>query len=148
MTTAVLTPAIADVGSRWYRSSLAAVLAGLVANAVLSSATDLLMVAVGIFPPLREFGHPASFSDSLLLLALLYRTVFGVLGCYITARLAARRPMTHAMVLGGIGFVIGVAGAVATWQSWTSWYSLAIIAVTLPSAWLGARLLQYRRNQA
>jgi hypothetical protein len=31
-------------------------------------------------------------------------------------------------------------GAVATWGAWTSWYSLAIITVTLPSAWLGGRL--------
>jgi hypothetical protein len=137
MTTAALTST--PVASRWYRSSLAAVLAGLLVNAVLSSATDLLLVALGVFPPLSEFGHPASFSDSLLLLALLYRTLYGVLGCYITARLVSRRPMAHAMTLGGIGFIVGVVGAVATWGTWTSWYSLAIIAVTLPSAWLGGR---------
>jgi hypothetical protein len=133
MTTVALSSTAAP---RWGRG-VAAVLAGLVVNAVLSSATDLLLVAVGVFPPLSEFGHPASFSDSLLLTALLYRTAYGVLGCYITARLSPRRPMTHAMVLGGIGFVIGVIGAAATWGTWTSWYSLAIIVVTLPSAWLG-----------
>jgi len=133
MTTIALSSTAAP---RWGRS-VAAVLAGLVVNAVLSSATDLLLVAAGVFPPLSEFGHPASFSDSLLLLALLYRTAYGVLGCYITARLSPRRPMAHAMVLGGIGFAIGVIGAAATWGEWTSWYSLAIIVVTLPSAWLG-----------
>jgi hypothetical protein len=121
---------------------VAAVLAGLILNVVLSSATDLLLVAVGVFPPLRDFGHPASFSDSLLLLALLYRTAYGVLGCYLTAQLAPRRPMTHSLALASIGFVIGVVGAVATWETWTSWYSLAIIAVTLPSGWLGARFLK------
>lgn len=118
---------------RWGRS-VGAVLAGLVVNAVLSTATDLLLVAAGVFPPLSDF---ASFSDSLLLLALLYRTAYGVLGCYLTARLSPRRPTAHAMVLGGMGFAIGVIGAVATWGTWTSWYSLAIIVVTLPSAWLG-----------
>jgi hypothetical protein len=140
MTAATLSSIPVDIRSRWYRSSIAAVLAGLLANVVLSSATDLLLVAAGVFPPLSEFGHPASFSDSLLLLALLYRTAYGVLGCYITARLVSRRPMTHAMALGVIGFTVGVVGAVATWGAWTSWYSLAIIAVTLPSAWLGGRL--------
>jgi hypothetical protein len=139
MTTAILTPAAVTPRPRWYRS-IAAVLAGLILNVVLSTATDLLLVAAGVFPPLREFGHPASFSDSLLLLALLYRTAYGVLGCYVTARLAPRRPMAHALALASIGFVIGVVGAVATWDTWTSWYSLAIIAVTLPSGWLGARL--------
>jgi hypothetical protein len=141
MTTAALTAAVPATRPRWYRS-VAAVLAGLILNVVLSSATDLLLVAAGVFPPLREFGHPASFSDSLLLLALLYRTAYGVLGCYLTARLSPRRPMAHSLALAGIGFFIGVVGAVATWETWTSWYSLAIIAVTLPSGWLGARLLK------
>jgi hypothetical protein len=125
---------------RWF-PSVKAVFAGLLLNVILSSATDLLLVAIGLFPPLSEFGRPESFSDSLLALALLYRTIYGVLGCYVTAKLAPSRPMTHALVLGSMGFVIGVAGAVATWGTWTSWYSVAIIAVTLPSAWLGGRLV-------
>jgi hypothetical protein len=126
------------------RRSVLAVLAGLIANVVLSTATDLVLVAAGVFPPLSEFGDPAHFSDSLLLLALAYRTLFGVLGCYLTARLAPTRPMTHSLTLGGLGFAVGVIGAVVTWGTWTSWYSLAIIAVTLPSAWLGARIAQLR----
>jgi len=138
MTIVAVTPVETAARSPWYRSALA-VFAGLAANAVLSSATDLLLVAVGVFPPLSEFGHPDSFSNSLLLLALLYRTFYGVLGCYLTARLAPQRPMAHSLALGAIGFVISLIGAVATWETWTSWYSLAIIAVTLPSAWLGAR---------
>jgi hypothetical protein len=141
MTTATLSPVLAaGPRSRWYRNSVVAVLAGLFANAILSSATDLVLVAAGVFPPLKEFGNPIYFGDSLLLLALLYRTAYGVLGCYLTARLAPRRPMAHSLVLAGIGFAIGVVGAVVTWDAWRSWYSLAIIAVTLPSGWLGARL--------
>lgn len=147
MTAATLSSAGNPARSRWYRS-IGAVLAGLVVNALLSTATDLLLVALGVFPPLAQFGRPESFSDSLLLIALLYRTAYGVLGCYLTAHLAAQRPMAHSLALGCIGFLIGVVGAVATWGTWTSWYSLAIIAVTLPSAWLGASILQYRRSRA
>ena len=147
MTTATLIPAGNSAPLRWYRS-VGAVLAGLAVNAVLSSATDVLLVAAGVFPPLAQFGHPEYFSDSLLLIALLYRTLYGVLGCYITAQLAAQRPMVHSLALGCIGFLISVVGAAATWNTWTSWYSLAIIAVTLPSAWLGARILQYRQRLA
>lgn len=144
MTTAVLTPA-KPARSTWPRSVLA-VFAGLAINALLSTATDLALVAAGVFPPLSQFGRPEAFSDSLLLLALVYRTIFGVLGCWLTARLAPAKPMNHSLVLGGIGFAIGVAGAIATWGAWTSWYSLAIIAVTLPSAWLGARIAQRRHR--
>jgi len=132
-------PVPAPVRAPRFRSALA-VFAGLIVNVILSTATDLLMVAAGVFPPLSEFGRPELFSDSMLLLALAYRTLYGVLGCWLTARLAPRRPMAHSLTLGGIGFVIGVVGAIATWGTWTSWYSLAIIAVTLPSAWVGARL--------
>ena len=144
MTTVTLSSAGVGPRARWYHNSVVAVLAGLFANAILSSATDMILVAAGVFPPLHDFGNPAFFSDSLLLLALLYRTAFGVLGCYLTARLASRRPMTHSLALAGIGFVIGVVGAMATWGIWHSWYSLAIIAVTLPSGWLGARIAQSR----
>jgi hypothetical protein len=34
------------------------------------------------------------------LLALVYRTVYGILGGYVTARLAPRAPMRHALILG------------------------------------------------
>ena len=144
MTTVTLSSAGVVPRACWYNNSVVAVLAGLFVNAILSSATDMILVAVGVFPPLHEFGNPAFFSDSLLLLALLYRTAFGVFSCYLTARLAPRRPMTHSLALAGIGFLIGVAGALATWGVWQSWYSLAIIAVTLPSGWLGARIAQSR----
>jgi hypothetical protein len=123
-----------------WRRSILAVVTGLLANVTLSTATDFLLVAVGVFPPLSQFGNPESFNDSLLLLALTYRTIYGVFGCHLTARLAPRRPMAHSLALGGIGFVVGVIGAVATWGAWTSWYSLAIIATTLPAAWLGAHI--------
>ena len=140
MTTATLSPTEIAVRARWGRS-VAAVLTGLMANVILSTATDLLLVAAGVFPPLSEFG---AFSDSLLAVALFYRTAYGVLGCYITARLAPRRPLAHSLTLGCVGFAVGVVGALATWGVWTSWYSVAIIAVTLPSAWLGARLSRAR----
>ena len=142
MTATVLAPS-KPTPSPWRRSVLA-IVAGLLANVVLSTVTDLLMVAAGIFPPLADFGRPKLFTDSMLLLALAYRTLFGVLGCYLTARLAPRRPMAHSLALGSIGFLIGTVGAIVTWGTWTSWYSLAIIAVTLPSAWLGARLAPRR----
>jgi hypothetical protein len=144
---AIATTPLRPARSPWRRSVIA-VFAGLLVNVVLSSATDLLMVAAGVFPPLSEFGRPESFSDSMLLLALLYRTAFGVLGCYLTARLAPKRPFAHAAVLGTVGVVVGVIGAIATWNTWTQWYSLAIIAVPLPSAWLGAWILQLRRPRS
>jgi len=144
MTTVARTSATHSARSRWGRS-LGAVAAGLLINVVLSSATDLLLVALGIFPPLTAFDDPAAYTDSLLLLALLYRSLFGVFSCYVAARLARTQPMAHALALGCIGVVIGSLGAMATWDTWTHWYSLAIVAVALPCGWLGGWIVQSRR---
>jgi hypothetical protein len=116
--------------------SIGAVAAGLVAIFVSSTATDLVMHATGVFPPL---GAPP-MSSALFLLAFAYRFVFDVAGCYFTARLAPRRPMRHALVLGSIGVVLSVAGAIAMWNAGPAWYSLGLGASALPCAWLGGRL--------
>src|SRR5262245_61458879 len=91
--------------------SFGAVFAGLVLIFVLSIGTDIVLHAAGIFPPL---GQP--FSDRLCLLATVYRTVYAVIGCYVTAQLAPNRPMQHALALGLVGVLFSTAGAVATWN--------------------------------
>jgi hypothetical protein len=87
--------------------SVLAVLAGLVVIFVLSIGTDQILHATGVYPP---WGQP--MADSLFALATAYRIVYGVLGCWIAARLAPDRPMKHALILGLIGFVFSLAGLV------------------------------------
>lgn len=119
--------------------SVGAVLAGMLAGIVLSLGTDLLMQSLGVFPP---FGQ--RMSDRLLLLATIYRTVYGVAGSYLAARLAPDRPMGHALVLGGLGCAVSVVGAVVTWNRGPAfgphWYPLALVLLAIPTAWMGGRL--------
>lgn len=119
---------------------IGAVLAGLLAVVLLSTATDALLHATGVFPPL---GQP--MSDGLYLLALAYRIVYGVVGGYVAARLAPDRPMGHALALGVVGIVLSFAGTVTMWNRGPAfgprWYPLTLIVIALPSAWLGGRLL-------
>ena len=119
--------------------SIGAVIAGLLVIVGLSSAADAVMHAAGIYPPL-----PQRMAGDLFLIATAYRIAFGVLGCYVTARLAPGRPMRHAMVLGGIGTVMATAGALAFWDFGPAWYSIVIIAISIPCAWAGARLHEAR----
>ena len=97
------------------------------------------MNATGVFP---ELGQP--LSDSLLLLATVYRTAYGVAGSYVAARLAPGRPMRYAMILGFIGLALSTLGAVVRWNKGPAvgheWYPLALVALALPSSWLGGRL--------
>ena len=79
-------------------------------------------------------------SNGLFLLAFAYRFIYDVAGCYLTARLAPHRPMRHALVLGSIGLVLSIAGAIAMWDAGPAWYPLGLAVSALPCAWLGGRL--------
>ena len=118
--------------------SIGAVLAGLLVIVILSSAVDVVLHATGVFPP---WGQP--MSDALFALATGYRIVISIGGCYIAARLAPNRPMQHALALGIIGVVISAIGAAVTIgkgpELGPMWYPLALVAVSMPCAWLGGR---------
>jgi peptidoglycan/LPS O-acetylase OafA/YrhL len=130
---------------RWLRS-FGAVFAGLVALFAVTTATDVVLHATGVFPP---WGQP--MSDGLFLLATAYRIVYGVAACYLTARLAPDRPMQHALALGIVGVLLSTAGAVATWSKGPEfgpkWYALAVVAIALPCAWAGGALRE-RQSRA
>ncbi|MBZ0147248.1 MAG: hypothetical protein K8F62_06845, partial [Pseudorhodoplanes sp.] len=97
--------------------SIGAVLAGLLTIFILSLGTDQLLHSLGIYPP---WGQPMR-DNGLLLLALSYRAVYDVFGCYLTARLAPRAPMLHALILGGVGTVLATLGAIEMWNFSPNW---------------------------
>ncbi len=132
--------------SRRTGRSIWAVVAGLLAIVILSTATDFVLHSTGVFPPPGE-PMPAG----LWLLATAYRIVFSVLGCWITARLAPNRPMRHALILGVVGVLISTAGTLATWDKGPGfgpkWYPIGLILVAVPCAWLGGKLAESRPSR-
>jgi hypothetical protein len=119
--------------------SIGAVLAGMLLVIVLSVGTDVILHATGIYPPWFK-----PMADSLWVVALAYRIVYGIAGGYVTAWLAPNRPMAHAFLLGVIGIVTSIAGVAANWNKGAEfgprWFSLALIAIALPGAWIGGAL--------
>jgi hypothetical protein len=118
--------------------SILAVFCGFVAVVVLSLATDQVLHVLEVYPP---WGEPM-YDTGLNALALTYRTVYTLLGGFITARLAPRAPMRHVMVLALIGLAAGTAGAiVAITQAdlGPSWYPIALAVTAYPVTWLGGR---------
>jgi drug/metabolite transporter (DMT)-like permease len=119
--------------------SIGALLAGFVTVVIFSLGTDMALRAGDVFP---QLGQP--MADTLFLLATAYRTVYGVAGSYITARLAPDRPMQHALVGGIVGLVLSIVGVVVTWNKGPEfgphWYPLALVALAMPQSWAGGRL--------
>ena len=79
-------------------------------------------------------------STGLNLLALSSRTLYTILGGYITAALAPRAPMRHVMVVAALGFVAGTAGAIAAIKLGNlgpNWYPIALAITGPPCVWLG-----------
>jgi hypothetical protein len=119
--------------------SIGAVIAGALTGIILSIGTDAALRATGIFP-----AQGGLMSNALFALAAAYRTIYGVAGAYIAARLAPFRPMTHALVLGATGLAVNIAGTVATWNNGPDfgphWYPLSLVVLAMPTAWFGAKL--------
>ncbi|MDP9205141.1 MAG: hypothetical protein M3P12_06760 [Gemmatimonadota bacterium] len=133
-----MTTPMAETRRRRGRSAVALV-AGLLVGVVLSLGTDQILHVLKVYPPWGQ-----AMSDGLFLLATAYRIFYAVLGSYVAARLAPDRPMWHAMVLGVVGLVVSIAGAVATWNTeppvGPHWYALAVAAISIPCAWLGGKI--------
>lgn len=120
-----------------YLKSVGAVLAGFLVVVVLSMGTDWALETFGIFPPASDQGLYITW---MLALALFYRTVYTILGGYMTATLAPGRPMRHVYVLGFLGTLGGIAGVVAGWNLSDHWYPIALAVLAFPSVWFGGWL--------
>lgn len=117
--------------------SIWAVLAGLLFTIIVTTLVDLLLHATGVYA-----GWDQPLDNRLSAIALSYRVVITIAGGWVTAKLAPSAPMKHAMWLGAIGTVLGIAGAVATWNLGMGphWYPTAIAVLGVPECWLGATL--------
>jgi hypothetical protein len=118
-----------------------AMLAGFILNVVLSMATDHLFHVLNVYPP---YGEPM-FDNGLMLLAFSYRVIFTVGCCYLTAMLAREQAMKAVLIMGGVGSVLWLLGAIAMWDKGPAWYNIVGIITSVPLAWLGGKLYVSRQ---
>ncbi len=116
--------------------NIGAVLAGFVTVFVLSVATDMVLEKLGILPDPSK----GLFIGWMLLAALIYRTVYTVLGGYITAALSSENPMRNVKILAGIGLIAAILGVIGGWNLSSHWYPIALAVLAYPSVWLGGKL--------
>jgi hypothetical protein len=117
--------------------SVLAVLAGFMLVAVLDLGGEF--AARMIVPD--SFDTYGNVSDTgLRWVTLAYSSLFGVLGAFVTARLAPSRPVKHALILGAVLLVIAIWVTVRTWETHPAWYHIVALIFVLPESWLGGVL--------
>jgi hypothetical protein len=119
------------------KKSILAVTAGVVFIIVVTTLVDIVLHAVHVFPAMDQ-----PLDDTLAALATSYRIVIGIAGGWLTARLAPQKPMKHALILGVVGTLLGLAGVVATWNLGLGpkWYPIALAVLAVPQCWAGGKI--------
>ena len=118
--------------------NIGAIIAGFLVVFILSVATDAILEKSGFFPA----PGTAIMSNGQFILALVYRTVFTVLGGYVTASLSKEKPMRNVNILAVIGLIGSLLGIITTWGKnlGPEWYPIALFVLAYPSVWLGGKL--------
>jgi hypothetical protein len=126
------------------RRSVGAVVAGVLVIIGVTTVVDSVLHLAGVFPPMDQ-----PIDDSLALLATAYRTVISVGGAWLTGRLAPDKPLKHALILGCVGTVLGLAGAAATWNLGLGprWYPVALAVLAIPQCWAGGRIYELQTSK-
>jgi MFS-type transporter involved in bile tolerance (Atg22 family) len=116
--------------------SILAVLAGNVSWAVLWLGSTAILGA--LFPAQYKAQRLENVPALLLLVVLSF--AFSLAAGYLTARLARRKELTHALVLGVLQLVMGIAAEAANFEALPLWYHLLFLVLLIPGNLCGGML--------
>lgn len=118
--------------------SILAVLAGIAALTITSFAIEFAAstVTMHLLPP-RLQAYP-TIGQRLFL--LFYTQLCIVFGGYVTARIAKRAPVPHAVIMGAVMVALTIREMVIVPHPAPVWTWIAGLALTIPCAWCGGML--------
>jgi hypothetical protein len=121
------------------KKSVFAVCAGVLVVIGVTTLVDVVLRMLDVYPTTDK-----PLDDRLSLIATSYRVVIGVIGAWVTARLAPDQPFKHAMYLGYAGFALALLGAIVTWNMGLAprWYPIVVAVLPIPQAWVGGKLFE------
>ena len=125
--------------------SILAVITGSLTWMVTALGTDALLMT---FAPhwFQEGGRVESVPVLFLMIA--YSLSFSVLGGYVTALMAGRREVLHALVLGLLQLTMGIIATIQFWDTAPAWSHIALLALVLPANVLGGYLRAQQKRRA
>jgi hypothetical protein len=124
--------------------NIGALLMGFLITVILTLVTDMILFKSGIMKTNPFNDNPAW----LILVIIIYRCIYAIIGSYYTAKFAAMRPLRLAMIRGYIGFAISVVGLIVKWDTPPHWYGIALVLTALPCAWTGGKLFESKNKTA
>jgi peptidoglycan/LPS O-acetylase OafA/YrhL len=118
--------------------SILAIVAGFVLAGALNVGTNTFLsrVAPEMVPPP---GTPNTNTTALLVICA-YVALYGILGCYVTARLAPSRPLLHALIVGGLALAMSIPATIAVWNDTPVWFNVYNLLAVMPYAYVGGRI--------
>jgi hypothetical protein len=121
------------------KRSILSIVAGIIFVTVVTTLVDLVLYVNGVFP---QSDQP--LSDALAILATSYRVIIGIIGAWLTARLAPYKPMKHALILGLTGTGLGLVVIAVSWgkEIGPAWYPIAVAVLAIPQSWAGGQLFE------
>jgi hypothetical protein len=140
------TSASQGIGRSTIGRSIWAVVAGFLIIIVLSLGTDEVLHLVKVYPKWNE----PMWDPKLNALALSYRLIYDTFGSYVTAKLAPRAPVKHALIGGFIGLVLSLGGVAAAMKGNMGplWYPIALALSSPLTAWIGGQLFVRNSERA
>jgi peptidoglycan/LPS O-acetylase OafA/YrhL len=118
--------------------SILAIVVGFVLTGALNVGTQMLLS--GMAPETFPAAGTPNFDTTSLILISAYVALYGILGCYVTARLAPSRPLLHALVMGALALVMSIAMTIPAWSNAPAWFNVYNLLAVMPYAYLGGRI--------
>ena len=119
--------------------SILAVIVGYCVTAIATAGIDFILgtLAPAAFP---KPGEDQAVGSSWLLLILGYSSIFAILGGYVTALVAKRSEVKHALALGIVMVMLSLVSMLTYFGQQALWFQIGLLVLALPAALLGGYL--------
>lgn len=117
---------------------LLSIVAGIAVTMALSVITRQILHWVVGFP---KIGEP-EFETDLLIISLIYHSIYAVIGAIVTSHLAREKARKAAFALGTKEVIMWILGMILLWKHAAPWYNLSKAALGIPLAMLGWKLYE------